>query len=140
MYYFVLGRKIGCLDVKNTPPEVQQLINNFQVFLKYTEKILFSPAKLHQLVGTKQWKTLRSSLLTVYNIALKNVEGKLQEVREDLSAASSDDEPPEKMDFITYLMLNGKLTPQEIALNAIDFLLAGIDTVSVITRMRSNSA
>jgi cytochrome P450 len=38
---------------------------------------------------------------------------------------------PELPDFLTHMLVSGKLTLKEITMNALDLLTAGIETVSI---------
>ena len=57
------------------------------------------------------------------------IEEKMEEVKV-IQKQISDDNIPDKMDFLTYMLLSGKLKIEEITSNAVDLLFAGIDTVS----------
>ena len=59
----------------------------------------------------------------MYDIAKGWIEEKQSEL--DLK-----DEMPELPDFLTYMLLSGKMTIKEITSNSLDLLMAGIDTVS----------
>ena len=58
------------------------------------------------------------------------MEEKISEV-ETLKAklANEDEDIPDKMDFLTYMILSDKLTKEKLTSNAIDLIFAGIDTV-----------
>ena len=43
--------------------------------------------------------------------------------------ANEDENIPDKMDFLTYMILSDKLTKEQLTSNAIDLIFAGIDTV-----------
>ena len=43
--------------------------------------------------------------------------------------ANKDENIPDKMDFLTYMILSDKLTKEQLTSNAIDLIFAGIDTV-----------
>ena len=58
------------------------------------------------------------------------IEERMNEIEAHKQQIEDTDEVPEKMDFLTYMLLSGKLNKEEIASNAVDLMFAGIDTVS----------
>ena len=58
------------------------------------------------------------------------IEERMNEIDAHKQQIEDADEVPEKMDFLTYMLLSGKLNKEEIASNAVDLMFAGIDTVS----------
>ena len=48
-----------------------------------------------------------------------------------LEEGGEDDEPPVGVDFITFMMHAGKMDLETIAVNAVDLMAAGVDTVNL---------
>ena len=70
----------------------------------------------------------------MHRLATKMINEKLAEIdeksRKALEAASGEEEAPEKVDFITYLVHSGKMSVEEAsAIIVIDLLSAGVETV-----------
>ena len=58
------------------------------------------------------------------------MEEKISEVETlKTKVVNKDEDIPEKMDFLTYMILFDKLTKEELTSNAIDLIFGGIDTV-----------
>ena len=127
--YFVLGKRLGCLNIGNIPEDCQDFIDQIQDFLSSTQDILFS-LPLHKVYATKAWKKLYRAQKRNYEIAMKHISDKMEEIKEKDDNLLTNDEVPEKVDFLTYMIHRGELSIEEISINALDLLGAGIDTVS----------
>ena len=58
------------------------------------------------------------------------MEEKISEVETlKTKVVNKDEDIPDKMDFLTYMILFDKLTKEELTSNAIDLIFGGIDTV-----------
>ncbi len=72
---------------------------------------------------------------TVHKLAHQFINEKLAEIAEEdkkaLEAATSEEEAPDKVDFITYLVHSGKMSVEEISVNVVDILSAGVETVCI---------
>ena len=70
-------------------------------------------------------------------MARRYINEKLAEIeeadRKALEAASGEEEAPEKVDFVTYLVHSGKMSIEELSVNVVDLLSAGVETVSACT-------
>ena len=70
------------------------------------------------------------SCLQMYKLAMSFMEEKISEVETlKTKLANEDEDIPDKIDFLTYMILFDKLTKEELTSNAIDLLFGGIDTV-----------
>ena len=127
--YFVLGKRLGCLNTGNIPEVCQDFIDQIQDFLTATQDILFS-LPLHKVYATKAWKKLYRAHKRTYEISFKHISDKMEEIKEKDEDLLTNDEVPEKVDFLTYMIHHGELSIEEISINASDLLIAGIDTVS----------
>ena len=54
----------------------------------------------------------------------------MEEIKEKDDNLLTNDEVPEKVDFLTYMIHCGELSIEEISINAADLLGGGVDTVS----------
>ena len=61
---------------------------------------------------------------------MKHISDKMEEIKEKDDNLLTNDEVPEKVDFLTYMIHRDELSIEEISINAADLLLAGVDTVS----------
>ena len=82
--------------------------------------------------ATKHWKLFQNATKRIYELALPHVKGKVEQLIEERKARSGDDEDEVKVDFLTYLVLNGKFTLEEAVTNGIDVMNGGIDTVRLL--------
>ncbi len=73
---------------------------------------------------------------TVHKLARQFIDEKLAEIAEDdrraLEAVSGEEEVPDKVDFITYMIHSGKMSVEEVSVNIVDLLSAGVETVRVV--------
>ena len=86
------------------------------------------------LYPTKNWKDLMKAFQRVFEISMKHIKEKLEEIKEEDTRALENDEDqqaPVGVDFLTYMSHAGKMPLEKITSNAIDLMSAGIDTVSV---------
>ena len=127
--YFVLGKRLGCLNIGNIPEVCQDFIDQIQDFLAATQDILFS-LPLHKVYATKAWKKLYRAQKRTYEISMKHISDKMEEIKEKDEDLLTNDEVPEKVDFLTYMIHRGELSIEEISINASDLIGGGVDTVS----------
>lgn len=125
---FVLGKRLGCLD-KVMPQECKGLVDDLHTMLVITNKMLVG-IPFHKLWKTKNWKALVGSVDRMLSYAGRQVDDKIKKIEEAERGDGLGAE--EGMDFLTYMLhsSSGKMTVEEIAVNAIDLILAGVDTVS----------
>ncbi|XP_011405733.1 PREDICTED: cytochrome P450 27C1-like [Amphimedon queenslandica] len=127
--YTTLGKKLGSLNIDNVPKKCQDMIDNTQLLFQKTLEAMFTPP-LYKIYPTKLWKDLLRSQKQVYDISMSFVEERVKEIESQSQQVNESDEAPEKMDFLTYMLLSNKLTKEEITSNAVDLMFAGIDTTS----------
>ena len=125
---FVLGKRLGCLE-KVMPQECKGLVNDLHTFL-HTTTMMMNGIPFHKLWKNKNWKTLVSCTDRILTYAGDQVKEKIKVI--ELAEEGDGLETEEGMDFLTYILhsSSGKMTVEEIAANAIDLILAGVDTVS----------
>lgn len=127
---FVLGRRMGCLE-KEMPPDCVKLVDHVQNFFNVTNRMFFG-LPFHKIWRNKNWKELVRSLDFILSYASRLVEEKIEQIEQQSSEQGESAHAELGEDFLTYMIHSGKMDIHEIAANAIDLLLAGIDTVSVI--------
>ncbi len=130
---FSLGKRIGALTATGeTSPESQEFIEHVEKLFNDMVDVLFA-LPIYMIYPTKKWKDLLELNRTVHKLAHRFIDNKLAEIAEEdrrvLEAASDEEEAPEKVDFITYLVHSGKMSVEEISVNVVDVLSAGIETV-----------
>ena len=114
------------------PPECKHFVDNIHTFFDANSKVVFG-LPLHKLWRTKNWKTLVSSFDDLYTYASGQINEKIKEIEEAGKLNVSEKADAELgMDFLTYMIYSGTVRVEEIAVNAIDLLSAGVDTVSSI--------
>ena len=122
------------MELEKVPEDCQEFIDELQEFLHSTQDILFG-LPFHKLWATKSWKRLSNAQQKVYDIAMSYIEQKNKEIKEEdkRSIEVGDDyEAPDHVDFLTYMMHAGKMSPEEITANALDLMAAGVDTVRFV--------
>ena len=111
------------------PPECKQFVDNIHSFMETTSKLFFS-LPFHKIWRTKNWKALVNSFDDLYTYASGQVNEKIREIEEaDKSGESETVDAELGMDFLTYMIHSGTMSVEELAVNAIDLLTAGVDTV-----------
>jgi len=130
---FVLGKRLGCLD-DPVPPDCQEWIDVIQDLMASTQKVMMGPP-IYKYIPTKAYRKMKESITRLYQLAIKRVKQKMDEITEEdrrLAEAGEGEEgeAPAQVDFLTYLMHSGKMTTGEVAINCIDMMTGGVDTVS----------
>ena len=133
MAVFVLGKRLGCLD-DPVPPDCQEWIDLIQDAMASTQKLMMGPP-IYKYIPTKTYRKMKESIRRLYQLAIKRVKQKMDEITEEdrrLAEAGEGEEgeAPAQVDFLTYLMHSGKMTTGEVATNCIDMITGGVDTVS----------
>ena len=130
--FFVFGKRFGALSENGATPECQEFIAAVErIFVDVIE--LFFALPLYKIYPTKVWKNIVNDEITMHRLAMNMINEKLAAIEEEdrkaLEAASGEEEAPEKVDFITYLVHSGKMSIEEVSVNIIDILSAGVETV-----------
>ena len=92
--------------------------------------MLLTSVPLHKFMRTKKWKELVQHLKTIYCFASDLVQVKIEEIEKD-STKEEQEENDVGDDFLSHMIYSGKMDVKEIAVNAIDLLTAGVDTVKM---------
>ena len=128
--YFILGKRLRCLDTGEIPPDCKAFIDAVNRLFTSTFDLVFS-VPFYLLWETKLWKEAVDSMTSVNNLAMKFINERMQEITEEEKRALEDSKKvPGKVDFMTYMMHSEKLSPEELSTNTMDLLLAGVETVS----------
>ena len=134
MAVFVLGKRLGCLD-DPVPPDCQEWIDVIQDAMASTQKVMITELSIYKYIPTKAYRKMKESIRRLYQLAIKQVKQRMDEITEEdrrLAEAGEGEEgeAPAQVDFLTYLMHSGKMTTGEVATNCIDMITGGVDTVS----------
>jgi cytochrome P450 len=121
---------MGCLR-EQMPPECKEFVENTKINFDTTNKLMFS-IPFHRLWRTRKWKKMVNALNYIISYAGKLVKERISEIAKDADANAELGD-----DFLTYMILSGKMGTEEIAVNAIDLLGAGVDTVSASMDIRN---
>ena len=119
--------------MNGAPPESQEYIATVRRFFVSFTELLFS-LPLYKIFPTRKWKNVISDQISLRDQSAKYIDEKLAEIAEDdrraLEAVSGEEEVPDKVDFITYMIHSGKMSVEEVSANIMDILNAGVETVS----------
>ena len=112
------------------PPECKKYVDSIHIFLETTTKLMFS-LPFHKIWPTKNWKTLVNSFDYLYSYASGHVNEKIAELEKAEKLNEFEKVDAELgMDFLTYMIHSGNMSVEELAVNAVDLISAGVDTVS----------
>ena len=127
---FVVGKRLGCLE-DPIPPESREYMDSIEILLESMLQLMYG-LPLHKLWRTKAWDTMVSTQGFMLSYAGKLVKEKIKEMEENRDAAENMGEASAELgkDFLTYMICSGKMGLEEIAVNAVDIIAAGLDTVS----------
>lgn len=134
--FFILGKRLGSLKTNGeASPESQEFITAVRKLFNNFTDLMFS-LPLYRIYPTKIWKTVVSGNIEVHKLARHFINEKLAEIEEEdrkaLEASSSEEEAPDKVDFLTYLVHSGKMSIEEVSVNIVDLLSGGVETVSLL--------
>ena len=73
------------------------------------------------------------------DLGMLYIDEKLAEIqrREESRDTHNDDKAAERTDLLTFMLANRDLSREEVYANVTEILLSGIDTVSVLTSLRT---
>ncbi len=131
--FFAFGKRFDTLNLSGAPPESQEYITTVGRFFVSLTELLFS-LPLYKIFPTRKWRNVVRDQTSLRDQSAKFIDEKLAEIAEDdrraLEAVSGEEEAPEKVDFITYMIHSGKMSVEEVSANIMDVLSAGVETVS----------
>ncbi len=126
---FVLGKRMGCLE-DQMPQDSKNFVDSVHDFTAVSAEMFFG-IPFHRLWRNEKWRRLISSLGSIFTYTEGHINQKIKEIEEaSKDVAASDLHAAAGMDFLTYMIYSGKLSAPDIAMDAIDLLTAGVDTVS----------
>ena len=118
---------MGCLE-DTVPPDCQEFISCVQGFVTTTSDIMMT-LPFYKSQVNKLWNKLLEQINYIYEYASELIQEKIEEIKRHASEGKDNEEQGD--DFLSHMVCSGKMDVKEIAVNAIDLLAAGIDTVSV---------
>ena len=127
--YFVLGKRLGALNLDNVPEDCQEFISSMQEFFAATQELLFS-TPFKKFFPTKAWRSLEETQIKIYELSLNYISNRIGEIKER-EEEGKEETSDKRGDFMTYMIENSGLTLEQISVNAQDLLGAGVDTVCV---------
>ena len=130
---FVFGKRLGALDTDNPSQESLMFMDNMNDILKLSARILMTKLPLYKLWPTKDVRAMKQAVKTTYDFSKKYVEKVLEIKEEDkraLERRAEEEEAPDKVDLLTYLLHSRGMSVEEATTNAMDLMAGGFDTVS----------
>ena len=116
---------MGCFG-EEMPPDCRKIVDGIHTLLESTSNILFGLP----FGRAKNWKALVGSLDVMLRIGFDQVNEKVNQLSAMNCKGEGEDVYAELgTDFLTYMVHSGSMGIQEIAVDAIDLILAGVDTV-----------
>jgi len=120
---------MGCL--KDTiPPDCQKFIDDVHGFLSTSNDLLMG-IPFHYFFRTRKWDKLTQNFIGVYSHAMGLIKAKIEEIeKEAMNKVEEEEDEGTDLDFLTHMINSKKMKIEEVAVNAVDLLGAGVDTVS----------
>ncbi|XP_041353531.1 1,25-dihydroxyvitamin D(3) 24-hydroxylase, mitochondrial-like [Gigantopelta aegis] len=119
------GRRMGCLS-ENPDPELKSFIEAAHHMFHATANVLFFPPWFAKVFLPKRWNDFKSTMDTLFRVARKCVDEKLEMLKE---------EENEELGFLEYILSEHTLTPQEIYANVTELMIGSVDTTSNVVQM-----
>ena len=127
--------RLGCLDGKDLPPDCREFIQEVsKLFESVLDMMLALP--LYFLWETKPYRAVAKAQNNVYQLAMNFISERLQQIEKEnkevanLEGSGNSEGAPAKVDLLSYLIRSGGLSLEETCSNVVDFITAGVDTVS----------
>lgn len=111
------------------PPECKQFVDDIHTFIQLTAEFFFG-LPLHRIWKTRKWKRFIKCTSDILDYTSNLVGQKIQEIQQEERSSGDEVRAELGTDFLTYMVHTGNMSVEGIAVNAIDLLNAGIDTVS----------
>ncbi|XP_063441953.1 cytochrome P450 10-like [Mytilus trossulus] len=119
---FLFDERIGCLG-DSTPEQAQDFIINLHGFFKLMQPLMYN-LPIYKLYPTKTWKQYEQYTDNILKIGRSYVDKKAAQLQSQEN--QSDDHVP----FLTYLLSNQSLTPDEALSTATDLLVSATETTT----------
>ncbi|XP_070562951.1 1,25-dihydroxyvitamin D(3) 24-hydroxylase, mitochondrial-like [Ptychodera flava] len=123
----ILNKKLNLLDDK-PHPEAQAFIKAVHDMFDSTMWMFLIPTQVHKKFNSWVWKKHVKAWDTIYATAKTLIDEKMNDVTERVAAGEDND--TEEADFVTYMVVQGKLEIAEIYANVTELLAAAVDTTS----------
>ena len=125
--HFVFDRRFGALQEPMADPRAMLFINSIHEFLETFIDVSIVPLSLHKFFKTNAYTKFTRGLTNMYDC----VETFLKEAVEEMKESSSEGKPEnERVKFLEYLLMSGKLEEDDLVASVIDLMFAGVDTTS----------
>ncbi|KAL3868739.1 hypothetical protein ACJMK2_041508 [Sinanodonta woodiana] len=123
---FLFEERIGCF-ANPTPAKAHAFIDNLRGYFKKMQPLMYN-VPVYKIFPTKLWKEFENYANTVMEIGRYFVDKKVKELQSvDSSRAKADDD---EVAFLTYLLSQQSLTPEQALSTAVDLLMAATETTS----------
>ncbi|OWF55008.1 cytochrome P450 10-like isoform X2 [Mizuhopecten yessoensis] len=119
---FLFEERIGCFG-SPTPTQAQSFIDNLQGFFKLMQPLMYN-IPLYKVMPTKMWKQYEAYADNVMKIGRSFVDKKAKALEGVVPKEN------EKVSFLTYLMSQESLTPDDALSTAVDLLVGATETTS----------
>ncbi|CAG2253475.1 Cytochrome P450 10 [Mytilus edulis] len=119
---FLFEERIGCLGEK-TNPQAQDFIVNLQGFFKLMQPLMYN-VPLYKIYPTKTWRQYEEYTDNILRIGRSFVDKKVAHLQ---TAGTQDDD---RVSFLTYLLSQQSLTPDEALSTAVDLLVGATETTT----------
>ncbi|XP_021365826.1 cytochrome P450 27C1-like [Mizuhopecten yessoensis] len=126
----LLEKRLGFYD-ERVPPEAQEFIDSvISMFLTGHQLMVF--ANVHKALGTKVWREHVKAMDSIYRIAEKLIDEKLNQSKRlaDLDDKEFESATSKGSAFLDYLFASKKLSSQDIKVNTTELLLGAVDTAA----------
>ncbi|XP_046366124.2 cytochrome P450 10-like [Haliotis cracherodii] len=124
---FLFEERIGCLS-SQPHPEVKSFIDNLQGLFKLMQPLMYN-LPIYKVFPTKLWKQYEAYSDNVLECGRYFVDKKVKA----LQSSMADENGQEKGAFLTYLLSQESLSPEEAAETAVDLMMGAVETTSNAT-------
>ncbi|XP_077994892.1 1,25-dihydroxyvitamin D(3) 24-hydroxylase, mitochondrial-like [Glandiceps talaboti] len=125
----MFDQRLNLLDDR-LHPEAEAFIRSVHVIFEEFIYLILIPTKYHKMLNTKHWRKHTEAWDIIFDHAKKLIDEKLAKIFERLK---NEDVTEDEADFLTYLVLQGKINTEEIYANTTELLAAAVDTTSNTT-------
>ncbi|XP_077994890.1 1,25-dihydroxyvitamin D(3) 24-hydroxylase, mitochondrial-like [Glandiceps talaboti] len=125
----LFDQRLNLLDDR-LHPEAEAFIRSVHVIFEEFMYLMMFPIKYHKMFNTKHWRRHNEAWDIIFDHAEKLIDEKMTKISERLK---NEDVTEDEADFLTYLVLQGKINTEEIYANTTELLAAAVDTTSNTT-------
>ncbi|XP_075037148.1 sterol 26-hydroxylase, mitochondrial-like isoform X2 [Mixophyes fleayi] len=120
--YILFETRIGCLE-KNIPPETKKFIASIGDMLKYSVYVSFLPSWTNKIYPF--FDRFIESWDSMFSFGNKLIDEKMEKIQARLERGEE-----VQGEYLTHLLVNGKLSKADVYGSVAELLLAGVDTTS----------